>query len=447
MEHVVDEDVYKELDDKLARAATTASSLEAERDSGNINKTQSKATPNESSSQGTDSGGGPRCQDTMGDTIAQTRYERVFRLSNDSLLARHNTLQSDEDRPKLNELIELCTTLQSRVLNLEKRKTTQALEIDSLRRSKDQELISSKDYTRHHLMNDQDDEQIFDVNDLHGEEVFVQEDVASEVNTASIETTDSAAAIMNVDEVTLAQALMEIKSTKLKAKGIVLQEPSKSRTTTISLKKSQDKEQRLASKKVQQEEEANIALIETWNDVQTKINANYQLAERLTEVVEQSSKKAKAEEKIDDDKETVELKQLVKIIPDEEGVAIDAIPLAFKPPSIVDWKIQKEKKKSYYKIIKADGSSKIYLVFSHMLKSFDREDVETLWKLVKAKHRSTRPEGDYERFLWGDLKVMFEQHIKDKVWKMQQRHDFVRWALFNSYGVLESAIWTYLHVG
>ncbi|GKE64097.1 hypothetical protein Tco_1518258, partial [Tanacetum coccineum] len=61
-----DEAVYKELDDSLVRAATTASSLEAEQDSGNIAKTQSKATPNESSSLGTTSGGGPKGQETMG---------------------------------------------------------------------------------------------------------------------------------------------------------------------------------------------------------------------------------------------------------------------------------------------------------------------------------------------------------------------------------------------
>ncbi|GJR46676.1 hypothetical protein Tco_1314779 [Tanacetum coccineum] len=78
IENVADEAVHKELCDSLVRAATTASSLEAEQDSGNINKTQSKATPNESSSQGTNSSGGPRCQETMGDTIAQTRVSNVF---------------------------------------------------------------------------------------------------------------------------------------------------------------------------------------------------------------------------------------------------------------------------------------------------------------------------------------------------------------------------------
>nr|GEW90056.1 putative reverse transcriptase domain-containing protein [Tanacetum cinerariifolium] len=295
--------------------------------------------------------------------------------------------------------------------------------------------------------------------------------------------------------VTALEQEMDLKHVKhkAKAKGIVFHEPEESTTTTASAipkPKSHDKEQRLAREKAQKEkEEANIEVIESWDDVQAKIDADYQLAKRLqaeeqqelndeekaklfmqllekrrkffvakraeekrnkpptqaqqrkimctylknmkgkkltdlknkTELVEESSKKAEVE-KIDDDKDTTELKQLVKIIRDEEGVAIDAIPFAVKPPSIVDWKIQKEGKKTYYNIIRVDGSLKIYLIFSHMLKHFDKEDVETLWKLVKAKHGSTRLEGDYKRKLWGDLKVMFEPHIEDEVWKMQQRY-------------------------
>ncbi|GKC74325.1 putative reverse transcriptase domain-containing protein [Tanacetum coccineum] len=68
------------------------------------------------------------------DTIAQTRFENVSKHSNNSLLAKGNTLQSDEDRLKLEELMELCTNLQNRVLDLEKTKTTQANEIASLKR-------------------------------------------------------------------------------------------------------------------------------------------------------------------------------------------------------------------------------------------------------------------------------------------------------------------------
>ncbi|GKE27350.1 hypothetical protein Tco_1442734, partial [Tanacetum coccineum] len=85
--------------------------------------------------------------------------------------------------------------------------------------------------------------------------------------------------------------------------------------------------------------------------------------------------------KVDEDKETIELQSFIEIVPNEEEVAIDAIPLATKPPTIVDWKIHKEGKNSYYQIIRADGSSKMYRVFSQMLKSFDRQDLEDLYKL------------------------------------------------------------------
>ncbi|GKA62177.1 hypothetical protein Tco_0761696 [Tanacetum coccineum] len=103
--------------------------------------------------------------------------------------------------------------------------------------------------------------------------------------------------------------------------------------------------------------------------------------------------------KVDGDQEAAKIKELMEIIPDEEEVAIDAIPLATKPPTIIDWKIHKEGKKNYYQIIRADGSSNTYLVFSHMLKSFDKEDFKTLWKLVKAKYGSTRPVEDLDLIL------------------------------------------------
>ncbi|GJR90590.1 retrovirus-related pol polyprotein from transposon TNT 1-94 [Tanacetum coccineum] len=69
----------------------------------------------------------------------------------------------------------------------------------------------------------------------------------------------------------------------------------------------------------------------------------------------------------------------------EEEVAIDAIPLAVKSPSIVGWKIYKEGRKSYYQIMRADGKSQMYMIFSHMLKIFSREDLEDLYKRYVRK--------------------------------------------------------------
>ncbi|GJV88521.1 retrovirus-related pol polyprotein from transposon TNT 1-94 [Tanacetum coccineum] len=57
---VGDEAVHKELGNRMERVATTASSLEAGHDSGNINRTQSMATLNELSPKGTSLGSGPR---------------------------------------------------------------------------------------------------------------------------------------------------------------------------------------------------------------------------------------------------------------------------------------------------------------------------------------------------------------------------------------------------
>ncbi|GKB70458.1 putative ribonuclease H-like domain-containing protein [Tanacetum coccineum] len=90
LKKVGDEAVHKELDDRMERATTTASSLEVEQDSGS----------------------GPRCQDTiLGDVDAQTRFETTSKQSNDPPLLRVNTLGSGEDSMKLLELMELCTKL------------------------------------------------------------------------------------------------------------------------------------------------------------------------------------------------------------------------------------------------------------------------------------------------------------------------------------------------
>ncbi|GKB65461.1 hypothetical protein Tco_0921647, partial [Tanacetum coccineum] len=270
---VADEVIHKVLGDSLVRAATTASSLEAEQDSGNITKTRSKATPNEAGSQGNTLGDGPRRQETIRDTIAQTRFENVSKLSNDPLLARGNTLQSGEDSLKLKELMELCTNLQERVLDLEKTKTTQQNEIASLKRrvkkleqkkrsrthrlkrlykvgmskrvesSGDEDSLgedASKQERRINainvdediaLVNVQDDTEMFDVNTLTSDEVFAEQEVAAkDVN-------------LTIDKVTLAQAIAALKSVKPKVKGVVIQEPSTITTTTTisSQQPSQDK--------------------------------------------------------------------------------------------------------------------------------------------------------------------------------------------------------------
>ncbi|GJS24639.1 hypothetical protein Tco_0453271 [Tanacetum coccineum] len=63
-----------------------------------------------------------------------------------------------------------------------------------------------------------------------------------------------------------------------------------------------------------------------------------------------------------------------------------------------------------------------------MLQGIDKEDLQTLWKLVKTKHGDTRPKDEHERVLWGDLKVMFEPDIKSDVWRNLQGYKVTVWS-------------------
>ncbi|GKD75714.1 hypothetical protein Tco_1333996, partial [Tanacetum coccineum] len=56
----------------------------------------------------------------------------------------------------------------------------------------------------------------------------------------------------------------------------------------------------------------------------------------LKRVGDELEKEKAKKQKIDNDQEEAEMKKLMEIIPDGEEVAVEAIPVATKPPSIVD---------------------------------------------------------------------------------------------------------------
>ncbi|GJW28945.1 hypothetical protein Tco_0045820 [Tanacetum coccineum] len=187
---------------------------------------------------------GGRSNKPCGDTIAQTRIENVSKLSNDSLLARGIPLKSDKDK-YLNLMIEF-----------EK-------EGQEIYKERIQELISCKDLTNVGLewlvVRTSGDEE--DLDALNGEEVFVagqNENVIEEIVDAA------------------------------QLKGTVFQEPGESMTTkstpnSFLSTQSQGQDRRKTCKKdsLEKEKEANIALTKEWDDIQAKIEANHELAQRL----------------------------------------------------------------------------------------------------------------------------------------------------------------------
>ncbi|GJZ33433.1 hypothetical protein Tco_0578869 [Tanacetum coccineum] len=246
-----------------------------------------------------------------------------------------NDLQpSSEDSMQLTNLMVLCTKLQTWVLDLEKAKDAQAKEIAALKkriqrlerkkmsrptglkRLRKVDIDADVEVT---LVNEtqerQDDELMFDTGVLEDDEMLVEAKVNEKdeqitknddstageaVPTANVE--DSVAPT-TIEEITLAQTLIQIKAakpkvvttaatttttTRPKARGVVVKEPSEKDQIALEEQVARDiqakldaeliEEQRLAKK---QEEEANIALIESWENKQAMMEVDRLLAERL----------------------------------------------------------------------------------------------------------------------------------------------------------------------
>ncbi|GJU68040.1 putative ribonuclease H-like domain-containing protein [Tanacetum coccineum] len=220
---------------------------------------------------------------TMLDMVADEDVivERVTKQSNDPL--------SGEDRLKLQELMEICPNLQRRVLTLEETKTTQAAEIIILKKwvkmlekgkktrtpklkrlYKGRKIADIDKYANITLVDrDQgknDDNIMFDINDLARDEVVGEsKSTSKDVN-------------LNEDEVTLAQTLQKMKSTTPRAKGVVMREREQE---TKRLQAQFDEEAKIANEEALTTKEANLALTEEWNNIQAKIDVDYELAQRL----------------------------------------------------------------------------------------------------------------------------------------------------------------------
>ncbi|GJZ45683.1 hypothetical protein Tco_0593279 [Tanacetum coccineum] len=512
--NIADDAVNEEMDDSLEMAATTNTGLEA------------------------NSGSGPRCQETMGDTISQTRFESVSKTSNDPLLARETikTTQANE-----------IASLKRRVKKLERRNKSRThglkrlYKVSSSRRveSSEDEGLGEEDASKQgrmadidankdiYLVNIHTDGDMFVVNDLDDDEVIVKSvdvvntaeetrSVVEEVTVVTIPvsaaiTTTTTTAITDV-EITLAQALAELKSakpkavkskkrgittttlttttyattiivdsTRPKAKWIVFHEHEQAPTPTVSSQqpsqvKVQDKgkgkmvepeplAQRLQAQEQEEltdEEKARLFLqfleqrrkqfeakrveekrnrsptkaqqriIMSMKRVNTFVDYRTELVEESskkaeTEFIEESSKKAEAEiahesslnrageelkqesskkQKLEEDKESEELKQCLEIVPDDgDGVTINVTPLSTKSPTI-------------------------------MLKNLDRKDLEVIWSIVKERFKKTEPVNYMDNLLLLNLKTMFEHHVEDNVWKNKQGLvKMLNWKLYDSYGV------------
>ncbi|GJV55254.1 putative ribonuclease H-like domain-containing protein [Tanacetum coccineum] len=223
---VGDEAVHKELGDRMERAATTASSLEAEQDSGS----------------------GPRCQDTiLGDVDAQTKFETTSKQSNDPPLSRGYTLGSGEDSITR-------TSVEDSVAPTTIEEITLAQTLIQIKAAKPKVVTTAATTTT--------------TTRPKARGVVVQE-------PSKFKTPQESQPSMIKDK---GKAIMIETEVPLKRKDQVALDEDLARNLQAQLEAKLIEEERLARKK---EEEANIALIESWDNIQAMMEAYFELARRL----------------------------------------------------------------------------------------------------------------------------------------------------------------------
>nr|GEV79526.1 putative ribonuclease H-like domain-containing protein [Tanacetum cinerariifolium] len=186
---------------------------------------------------------------------------------------------------------------------------------------------------------------------------------------------------------------------KDKGKGIMV-EPEKPLKKKVQLEFDEEVAKNLdAQMKVEMEEEERITREkDEANKAKTQAEVTEGSSKRAEDEIERESAKRQRLKKEDD---TTELKRCLEIVlEDDDDETIKATPLSSKSHTIVDYKIFKERKKSYFKIIKADGNSQNYLTFGIIFKNFNREDLEVLRSIVKDRFKKTKLVNDMDNLLF-----------------------------------------------
>nr|GEW65676.1 hypothetical protein [Tanacetum cinerariifolium] len=88
---------------------------------------------------------------------------------------------------------------------------------------------------------------------------------------------------------------------------------------------------------------------------------------------------------------------------------------------VVDYQIVLIDNKLRFKVIRADETHQLYISFATLLKNFDREDLETLWRIVKDRFSTSKPTNFSDEHLLLTLKKMFEEPDgQDAIWRNQK---------------------------
>nr|GFA38954.1 synaptobrevin, longin-like domain protein [Tanacetum cinerariifolium] len=349
----------------------------------------------------------------------------------------NDPLPSDENSLKLKELMDLCTNLSNKSLELE----SEIFDIMSTYQERIKKLESRverleeenkvlKELKSVHSTDDVDEPimekeksskqgrkftdidvdveinlekaqaEAYNLDLDHQEKVLSMMDVNDEESADVEEVLEVVEATKVITEVVTTAGATKV-SVPRKRRGVIIQDPKETTTTAT------------VQPKVQAKDKGKAILIEKPKPLKRQVQIE------LDREVNEGVKVPETEVRQEKDVEVESSKE--KIIPDDDDdVYTDATPLASKIP-IVDYKIHTERNRPYFEIIRADGKHMLFISFSTAMKNFDREDLESLWKIVKDRFEKTEPKNYSDDYLLNTLNIMFEKpNVEASVWKDQK---------------------------
>nr|GEX72891.1 retrovirus-related Pol polyprotein from transposon TNT 1-94 [Tanacetum cinerariifolium] len=273
----------------------------------------------------------------------------------------------------LNNLLETCTALTRRVENLEQDKIAQALEITKLK-----QRVRRLEKTKK----------------LKG--IIALIDVDEDVILEEVDAAKDAEVAKDAD------VQRRLKESQAQVYHIDLEHDNK----VLSM---QDDEPEPAEFKeddirpiFEKYFDSNVAFLEK-SEKELEEEASRVLKRKTESSEQQAAKKQKLDEEVEELK-----KHLQIVLNDEDDVYTEATPLALKV-LVVDYQIHTKNNKPYYNIIRADGTHQLFLSFLSLLRNFDREDLDVLWKIVQERFASSKLMKFLDDFLLTTLKAMFEK--------------------------------------
>ncbi|GJZ28916.1 putative ribonuclease H-like domain-containing protein [Tanacetum coccineum] len=445
--NIADEAVFKEWDDRVVRATTTAATLDAARTSGDR----------------------PRCQEAMGGVIAQTRSERASKHSYDSPLPEVNTPGrahipgSDEGRLQQEKLTDIVTALSQKVEGLESDlKKTKKLRRLTLVTSEDKEDLVAKNPSKQgrSLIEEMDLDvgislvpQHVEVHRRYRQNLETQEGFGDgqEVSiVAQVSTTSTFVSIASpqrnadtiADDLTLVETLMEIRKSAAKDKGKAKIDETESPWKMKQRERAQiSKDEELQAGEKCCEEDLPIKLVELVNQ-RKKLFAQQRAEAKRNKPMTPTQQKDYMSNYIKNQEGGYSIKQL-KSLSFEQRLKRAGQEVLEKPVkrqkigeasgSGEEQSVEKEKELSEEELQKlfmivpveelviqplVGTHTEAYHIFADMLKKFNRDDLVKLWDLVKERFSTIEPTDDKEKELWVKLKRLFEPDNDDSLWKL-----------------------------